>query len=221
VQKDELRLIGIEDFDLTACGGTHVTGTGQIGCILLRKTERVKQQWRVEFVCGKRSVSTARHDFSTLTEAAALFSSHIRDVPQQVRNTQDEVRVLRKARSAAWEEVADLYATRMLAEAEETAGRKVIVHTYVDRDLGFIKLLAQRITRQGANAIALLASVSDQPAMVFAASPGQPFDMGALMKEALSRLGGRGGGSKDMAQGGPQNVEMIPATLAELRQKLA
>ena len=221
VQKDELRLIDIQDFDLTACGGTHVTGTGQIGCILLRKIEKVKQGWRVEFVCGKRAVSTARHDFSTLTEAAGLFSSHIWDVPQQIRNTQDEVRGLRKARSAALEEVADLYAAKMLGEAAETVGRKIIVRTYVDRDLAFIKLLAQRITRQSANAIALLASVSDQPAVVFAASPHQPVDMGALMKEALSRLGGRGGGSKDMAQGGPQNVEMIPAVLGDLAQKLA
>src|SRR5579864_8078285 len=72
--KDELRLIDIRDFDLSACGGTHVKNTGQIGCILLRKTERVRQGWRVEFVCGQRAVATARHDYTTLTESAALFS---------------------------------------------------------------------------------------------------------------------------------------------------
>ena len=63
--RDELRLINIYDFDLTACGGTHVRATGQIGCILLRKTEKVRQGWRVEFVCGKRAVATARRDYST------------------------------------------------------------------------------------------------------------------------------------------------------------
>ena len=55
--KHELRLIDIHNFDLTACGGTHVRGTGQIGCILLRKTERVRQGMRVEFVCGLRAFS--------------------------------------------------------------------------------------------------------------------------------------------------------------------
>src|SRR5271168_520334 len=63
-ERDQLRLIDIHDFDLTACGGTHVTATGQIGSILLRKIEKVRQGWRVEFVCGKRAVVTARHDYT-------------------------------------------------------------------------------------------------------------------------------------------------------------
>src|ERR1700741_4807547 len=63
-QRDELRLIDIHDFDLSACGGTHVNQTGQIGCVLLRKTEKVRQGWRVEFVAGQRAVATARRDFS-------------------------------------------------------------------------------------------------------------------------------------------------------------
>ena len=73
-EREKLRLIDINDFDLNACGGTHVRSTGQIGCILVRKTEKVKQGVRVEFVCGLRAVGTARHDFESLTEAAALFS---------------------------------------------------------------------------------------------------------------------------------------------------
>ncbi len=76
-EREKLRLIDIREFDLNACGGTHVRSTGQIGSILLRKTEKVKQGVRVEFVCGLRAVATARRDFETLTEAAALFSTHI------------------------------------------------------------------------------------------------------------------------------------------------
>ena len=71
-ERDMLRLVEVSEFDLCACGGTHVSGTGQIGSILLRKTERVKQGWRVEFVCGLRAVETARRDYTTLVEAAAL-----------------------------------------------------------------------------------------------------------------------------------------------------
>src|SRR5215469_520963 len=89
-QTGDLRLIDITDFDLTACGGTHVRATGQIGSILLRKIEKVKQGVRVEFVCGLRAVNTARRDYNTLTEAAALYSSHIYDVPQQVRKALEE-----------------------------------------------------------------------------------------------------------------------------------
>src|SRR5258706_420023 len=82
-ERDQLRLIDIRDFDLTACGGTHVPNTGQIGSILLRKSEKVRQGYRVEFVAGGRAISTARRDFSALTEAAVLFSAPIYHVPQQ------------------------------------------------------------------------------------------------------------------------------------------
>src|SRR5258708_4248368 len=71
-QTGQLRLIDITEFDLTACGGTHARSTGQVGAILLRKVEKVKQGARVEFACGARAVATARLDFIALTEAAAL-----------------------------------------------------------------------------------------------------------------------------------------------------
>lgn len=219
-ERDELRLIDIHDFDLTACGGTHVRGTGQVGCILLRKTEKVRQGWRVEFVCGKRAVATARRDYTALAESASLFSSQIWDVPQQIRKTQEESRTSRKAREQLMEELAELQAARLLAEVPEKNGRKIIVRTFPDRDVIFIKLLAQRLTRQSSPVVAVLATTSGQPGLVFAQSAGQPFDMGALMKEILARLGGRGGGSKDMAQGGPSQVEGLEAALNDLAGRL-
>jgi alanyl-tRNA synthetase len=220
-ERDKLRLIDIRDFDLTACGGTHVVCTGQIGCILLRKTEKVRQGWRVEFVCGKRAVETARRDYTTLVEAAGLLSSHIWDVPGQMRKAQEELRTVRKSREHLLEEIAEFHAERMLAETPESSGRKVIVGVFPNRDLAFIKLLAQKITRKSANVIALLGATEGQPALVFAQSQGQSFDMGALMKQALAEIGGRGGGSKDMAQGGPAQSDGIEAVLKDLATRLA
>jgi alanyl-tRNA synthetase len=220
-ERDQLRLIDIHDFDLTACGGTHVTATGQVGCILLRKVEKVRQGWRVEFVCGKRAVSTARRDYDTLAESAGLLSSHIWDVPQQVRKMQEESRALKKSAEHVLAELAGLYAVRILMETPENGGRKVVVLVLPDRDLTFIKLLAQRIIRQGSNVVALLGVSTEPPALVFAQSPGQPFDMGGLMKEALAKLGGRGGGSKDMAQGGPAQFAGVEAQLNEIAARLS
>src|SRR5215472_15392109 len=93
----DLRLIDIRAFDLPACRGTHVRSTGQVGAILLRKTEKVKQGVRVEFVCGLRGVTTARKDYSALTEAAGLYSTHIYDVPQQIRKSLEESKSAGKA----------------------------------------------------------------------------------------------------------------------------
>jgi alanyl-tRNA synthetase len=220
-ERDELRLIEVRDFDLTACGGTHVAHTGQIASVLLRKVEKVRQGWRVEFVAGLRAVATARRDFATLTETAALFSAHIYDVPQQARKSLDEIRSMRKQREQSLEELAAAQAAALLAETPEANGRKLVVRTLADRDLNFVKLLAQKLTRLSTNAVTLLATASPQPSLVFAQSAGQPFDMGALMKETMTKLGGRGGGSKDMAQGGIPNAEGIDAMLHAIAATLA
>jgi alanyl-tRNA synthetase len=214
-ERDQLRLIDIRDFDLTACGGTHVNRTGQIGGIFLRKAEKVRQGYRVEFVAGQRAVSTARRDFNTLTETAALFSAQIYDVPQQARKSLDEIRSLRKQREQSREELAAAQAATLFAETPERHGRKLVVRTFSGRDLDFLKLLAQTLTRQSPAVTALLATESPQPALVFAQSAGQPHDMGALLKETVVKLGGRGGGTKDLAQGGvPQSAGLADALVA-------
>ncbi|HZD30381.1 MAG TPA: alanyl-tRNA editing protein, partial [Candidatus Angelobacter sp.] len=142
--REKLRLIDIRDFDLNACGGTHVHTTGQIGAILLRKTEKVKQGVRVEFVCGLRAVATARRDFQTLTESASVFSTHLWEVPQQARKSLDEIKSTQKAQHRLLEEVADLQAQNLLRPAEEHpagSGQKLVVEFYADRNFDFIKLL--------------------------------------------------------------------------------
>jgi alanyl-tRNA synthetase len=214
-ERDQLRLIDIRGCDLSACGGTHVAHTGQIAGVLLRKFEKVRQGFRVEFVAGQRAVATSRRDFSALTETAALFSSHIYDVPAQARKSLEEIRSLRKQLEQSHEDLAAAQAATLLAETPESQGRKLIVHTFSNRDLSFLKLVAQKITRQAPAAIALLAADSPQAALVFAQSAGQPHDMAALLKQTVSAQGGRGGGSKDLAQGGlPQSANVTAALTA-------
>ncbi|MBS1852593.1 MAG: alanyl-tRNA editing protein [Acidobacteria bacterium] len=220
VEREKLRLIDIRDFDLTACGGTHVRGTAQIGAILLRKMEKVRQGWRVEFVCGARAVAAARQDYAVLTESASLLSSRFDEVPQQIRKAQDDLRASRKGQEKLLEEIAEVYAARLLAESAESQGRKVVVQVFAERDANFIKLLAQRIVRQNSPAVALLAALAPPPTLVFAQTAGQPFDMGGLMKEMLAQLGGRGGGSKDLAQGGPQQSATLESDLLALAARL-
>jgi alanyl-tRNA synthetase len=215
--REKLRLIDIRDFDLNACGGTHVRSTGQIGAILLRKTEKVKQGVRVEFVCGLRAVSTARLDFQTLTDAAAVFSTHLWELPQQARKSLDEIRAAQKAQHRLLEEVAELQAANLLRTAEDrpsASGQKLVVQFFPDRDLAFIKMLAQKLILLDKSAV-LLACGGTQPSLVFAQTPGLPNDMGALMKETLQKLGTRGGGNRDMAQGGAPDPASAEQALRE------
>lgn len=199
-QTGDLRLVDIKDFDLCACGGTHVRATGQIGCILLRKVEKVKQGMRVEFVCGLRAVAMARKDYSTLTESAGLYSAHIHELPQQIRKAQEETRAAAKAQHKLLEELAELHADKLLASTQGSPRK--ITAVLPDRDAAYIKLLAQKLTAATNDVVALLASCAAQTTLVFAQSAGLKSNMGQLLKQILSERGGRGGGSAELAQGG-------------------
>jgi alanyl-tRNA synthetase len=175
---------------------------GQIGSILLRKTKTVRQGMRVEFVCGGRAVRMARRDYTALSEAAALFSAKLWDVPEQIRKNGEELKLQRKQKDDALEQLAELMAQADLLNLPEKNGRKVVVRVFSDRDINFAKLFAQKVTRSVSPAIALVASKLDPPGLVFAQTVGGAADMGGLLKQVLSSVGGRGGGSRDFAQGG-------------------
>ena len=168
-ERDELRLIEIADFDLSACGGTHVDSSGQIGSILLRKTEKVRQGTRVEFVCGGRAVRMARRDYGALSEAAALFSAKLWDVPEQIHKSVEESKILRKQKDDALDQLAESWLWPLCMISRRGTGRKIIVRAFSDRDIGFAKLFAQKVTRAAMPAIALVASTADPPGSGFRA----------------------------------------------------
>src|SRR3954470_6684122 len=133
VGQQKLRLIDVADFDLNACGGTHVTRTGQIGAVLLRKLEKVKQGFRVEFVCGVRAVGIAQRDYAALTDAAGKLSTHIYELPQQIVKQAEEAKAAAKGQQKLLEELAALHAEKLLAETAETNGFRTITQVFPER----------------------------------------------------------------------------------------
>jgi alanyl-tRNA synthetase len=220
-REGDIRLIDIQDFDLNACGGTHARSTGQIGGLMLRRTEKVKQGVRVEFVCGIRAVQAARRDFETLSETAALYPCAPADLPGNVAKQREELRQAQKRESHLLEELADFKAAELLRNgANDSAGRKWIVEVFDDRGAAFIKLLAQKATRT-ASAIVLLASAQDPVSVVFARSSNLQADVGTLLRELVTAAGGRGGGGKDFAQGGIPNRGDLSKLLESARSRLS
>ncbi len=208
----EIRLISIEGLDLCACGGTHVRATGEIGAILLRKVEKVKQGIRVEFVCGHRAVRAARRDFTALAQASTLYSAKPHDLPQLIAKKLDEAKSAERETKRLQESLAAFEAKEMVAAAPAGAVR-VVERVYDSGDPNYLRQLAAQIARQPA-ARAILAL--RQPPTLFVAQtkdlPGAP-DLGAMVKQA----GLRGGGTKDAAQGGAATWDVIERALALLR----
>ena len=216
----QIRLIDIRDFDLTACGGTHVRSTGQIGAILLRKREKARQGMRVEFVCGMRAVAVARTDHEALTAAAEIFSGHPRELPQLVRKNLDELKSAEKAQQKLLEQLAGYETRDLLAQAEVVGEFRFISKIYSDRDAAYAKLIARQLVAAAANIIAAIGSASGQPTVILAGSRDANVDCGAILKQVLAEFGGRGGGARDMAQGGVPDAGKLADVIARMREHI-
>ncbi|HYK19619.1 MAG TPA: DHHA1 domain-containing protein [Pyrinomonadaceae bacterium] len=208
-REGELRLIEIEGFDLTPCGGTHAYRTGEVGMIAVRSWERAKGLTRIEFVAGTRALADYRKANKSAREVAALFSTGRDDAPQLAAQMVEENKELHRRIRALEEVAAGVEAQKLLA----SASHGVVVQIFDGRDAESLKNLAHALTAHS-NTVALLASRDkDTARLVFARSADAHGDMSALMRESCAMLEGRGGGKPDMAQGGGKNVAKLDDAL--------
>ena len=216
-----LRVIDIEGFDRQPCGGTHLSRTGQAGMLLIRKCERQKQNWRVEFTAGYRSLAAARADLATLRSAAEQIGCGMAELPQMVSKMQDERRVSQHESKKLTERLAELEAAELLAsEAENSADGtyKIMSAAFEDTSASYLAMLAAKLVKSP-NVRAVLASRAAK-AIVLAQSAGLSGDMGALLRELLTKAGGKGGGSKVFAQGSVGDAAAIDGVVQEARTRL-
>ena len=197
-----IRLIEIADYDLNACGGTHVHATGQIGGLHLRSVERVRQGLRVEFVCGLRAVTSARQDYGALSRTASALSVSRNQVPEAAERVLSEVKAAQKRSEKILEELAGYQAARLAVEEQIHRGIREVRRTFPDREAAYVKLLASRLAASVPQTVALFAATQQEPAViVLSRSSGMEFHCGDVLKAALAESGLRGGGSADLAQG--------------------
>jgi alanyl-tRNA synthetase len=214
-REGELRLIEIQGFDLTPCGGTHAYRTGEVGMIAVRSWERAKGLTRIEFAAGTRALADYRRANKTARAVAALFSSGRDDAAKLTARMLDENKELHR-RVRALEEIAAKVEAEELraAAAVNNSGLRIVSHVFTNRDSESLKHLAQALISQP-NTIALLGSHDqDSARLVFARSADAPGDMNLLMREACTLLDGRGGGKPDLAQGGGKQAEKLADVLA-------
>ncbi|MCA0455960.1 MAG: DHHA1 domain-containing protein [Chloroflexi bacterium] len=218
---DGLRVVEIEGYDKTACGGTHVSRTGEIGLLKLIKSEKRGDKTRVEFRCGQRALADYGEKHQVMSGIAAEMNCRFNEVPELVGKLRDELKAAQSALKDLREQLVGYEAERLLNEAPNDKGYKLICASFDGRDAGELRLLASRLAA-GENVVALLGAAGEKSQLIFARSANLMFDMGALLKNAATQLGGRGGGQPAMAQGGgvKANLEQIQALLQAIAAEL-
>jgi alanyl-tRNA synthetase len=200
-REGEVRLVEVQGFDLSACGGTHVSGTGAVGLILVRKVERMKGLTRVEFVCGGRAHREARRDFRVLSEAARLFSAALETVPELISKQSQDLREEIRGREKLLERLAEYQAKELWQAAPVIDGRRVVRQVLPSGESSQAKMLAHALTKLP-SAVALIGVQGKPATLVFAQTPGGASEMGSILKQTVAKFGGKGGGGRDFAQGG-------------------
>jgi alanyl-tRNA synthetase len=210
-----LRIVEIEGLDRSACGGTHVRRTGQIGSIAIRKIDKVRGQVRLEFVCGLRAVRRARADQDSLTQVARLFSVGLDQAAASAQNAvarlADAEKALRKLEAeAAGQRGRELYA----ATAADALGRRIAIHRVAQLD-DAARQFAAGFTAQPDAVLTLIGQ--DPPAVLLAASV-KSLHCGNILKQALEGTGGRGGGGATLAQASVPSPEEVAGRIRDLLQ---
>ncbi len=198
----EIRVIEIEDYDFSACGGTHLPSTGMVGMLKIVKTERINQKTRVHFVAGKQALSYFDMVQKSAVETAGILAIGIGDLPQtvaglqaQLKNDQNELKKLREMK-------IDIEAGKMVQLAEPIEEKWLSTALFENRDAGELRLLAAKL-RLYPGVVAVLASFDGKKlSLVTACADDVELNASELLKDHLAPFGGRGGGDKSIAQGG-------------------
>ena len=216
----ELRLIDIEGFDLTPCGGTHAYHTGEVGMIAVRSWERAKGLTRIEWVAGCRALADYRRANQTARDVAAHFSSGRDDTPELVEKIVDENKELHR-RLRVLEEFAAKAEAEELISREGKVDNHIIVRIFDDRDAESLRRLALALIAHPKTVALMGSREHDSARLIFARSADLDFDMNQMMRDACAMLDGRGGGKPDLAQGGGKKIEKLNEAIEQAARKLA
>ena len=211
IRTGPLRLIEVEDFDLSACGGTHVSRTGGIGVIAIGGWEKCRGGSRVEFLCGGRALSRFRLWRDSLAATQKFLSVAPEELAAAVERMQGESKSQQRALRGFQEKLAVHEAQALLAKALPSGDQVVVVEALEGWDAQGLKTIAVAAAAEQPNAVIALFTTSTPALVVIARGAAATADAGAVLKGLVAKFGGKGGGKPDLAQGGG-----LIATSAEL-----
>lgn len=215
-----LRAIEIEGVELQPCGGTHVKSTGQIGIVLARRCTKIRQDWRVEFVCGVRTEKTARGDFQLLRQVAEKLSCAPEDVVSSAARALGERDANFKKIRGLLERLGTAEAALALhAAATGGDGLSIISRVFEDVAPEYLGFFGTALTRT--EKVVALLGLAGGGDVLFAQHPALGKDMNALLKQVFEKLGGKGGGTRDFARGKLANPSQVENALALAKEKLS
>jgi len=213
----KIRIVEVDNFDYSACGGTHCRFTGEVGIIKIMRWEKYKGNVRVEFQCGVRALRDYQCKNRTVSRMVDLLSVQESELVSKAEKILDDTKKMRKKCTGYLDELQECEARDLVRDAEWINDMKVIKKIFVDRDVNEVKNLAIKLKNID-QCVSLFGIESGKGHIIFSASENSEINAGELLKEVCEEVEGRGGGGTFFAQGGC-NVNDV-TTAIELAENL-
>jgi alanyl-tRNA synthetase len=196
-----LRIIDVVGYDRSACGGTHVTTTGQIGMIAIASWERLRGGVRLEFVCGSRALEAFRTMRDTRADCIRHLSVAPAELPDAIQRLQQDHKSLQRSLRSLQERLARHEAASLLTAGTPVGGATVVVAALEGWDQAGLKALVSLAIAHAGTVVALF-SAAEPRSLVVGRAADVAMDAGLVLKQIMAAFGGKGGGKPDLAQGG-------------------
>ena len=205
-----IRVVEVDGFDYSACGGTHCRRTGEIGLIKITKWERIRNNLRFEFVCGWRALADYGLKNGIVRQLTGRFSVKEGDVLASLGKLSEDLKASRKLAKKSEEKLAVFEAQEFMTKAEG----KIIKEVFAEKTPDSAKFLALTIVKQGDFIVLFAAKSEARSHLILAASENLKIDMRRLVPIISPDINGKGGGS-------PVFVEIAGDPGADLSAALA
>ncbi len=217
-KKGQLRIVEVSDYDYSACGGTHLRGSGEVGLIKIQRWERIRNNVRFEFLCGMRALEDHIHKSRALRQLSLLLTSHELDTPGAVEKLMAELKAERKKKRQLQQKNLEYEAQYIIQKSE---GR-IIKAVFSGRERDEVRLLALNIIR--AAPFVVVYGLKDEKGahLVLARSETIDLDLRELVPDLSSILKGKGGGSSSLIEVAGQEkgqIEQVVENAIELIKK--
>ena len=213
-----IRVVSVQGFDHSACGGTHPRSTGAVGLLHIRRREKRGSETRVEFICGSRALRDLRKKSALLGRIAGNFTVGLDEVEVAVRRVREQEESSRKRLATVMATLLAHEARDLVAQAEPAGATPMVHLVRDDLSLDEARTLAHAVT--GSGGLIVLGISGDKAQMLVGRPADHALDCGQLVREVLTAFGGRGGGQPAMAQGGIPDPNRLADAVAAAVSKI-
>lgn len=207
-----IRIVQLGDVDYSACCGTHVVRTGEVGIVKILKVEKYKGMTRVYFKCGERALKECMKEHDIITSLQKIFSTEADKLADRATSQIEELANLKKLLSEYKKQEAKIEAEKLM----KTSSEKLIVANYEDKDFDFIQEIYEEIKNE--EKVVILTSGEDNR-IIFAQNGIENVDCGKIFKQNIKEFNGRGGGNAKRSQAAFSNKEDLNKFVEFLKQK--